>query len=101
MKNAFVLRGMLTLSMSSSLLSGCSGAGDAGVGQQLAGDAPDVFLQACRQCHRPPSPKVHSRYEWPPVIERMQMHMMQQGRRPMTANDRQSILDYLVSHAGR
>lgn len=58
-----------------------------------------VYMRSCSECHAPPLPKVHLATEWPGVIARMQMHIVERSMAPITAADEKVIRDYLVSHA--
>jgi len=66
----------------------------------------------CMQCHNLPGPGMHTAQEWPAVVARMNQRMqMMSGHGMMgmmmgqveapSANELQSILDYLQAHAQR
>ncbi len=63
----------------------------------------------CMQCHNLPGPGMHTAQEWPAVVARMNQRMqMMSGHGMMmgqveapSANELQSLLDYLQAHAQR
>jgi mono/diheme cytochrome c family protein len=84
------------------LLAGCSGGGS-GTGGHTADTAAvqhsGVLGQHCSACHAPPSPKLHSKSEWPSVVARMDMHRMEARMPALTDQQRKQVLAYLESHA--
>ena len=64
------------------------------------GPIPAVVTERCGQCHLPPRRAAHPAKEWPSVVERMQRHIAQKGKRGLTAGERAAILDYLMNGAG-
>lgn len=61
-------------------------------GQRLA-------ARYCSQCHDQPSPRLHTRAEWPAVFARMLDNMQRQQRAFPDRNARHQILDYLQRNA--
>jgi len=59
----------------------------------------NVYASHCSDCHAPPLPSAHPANEWPGVIERMQLHLLERSMAPIHAADRNVLQDYLVSHA--
>lgn len=75
-------------------------------GKQVKRHYPDEHSQAfavyashCSECHAPPLPRVHKASEWPAVVERMKLHMVELRIAPMSADDEITLRNYLVSHA--
>jgi len=58
-----------------------------------------VFARQCSQCHAPPQPTAHIRVEWPNVIARMQLHLVQRSMAPMPEADIAVLRRYLENHA--
>jgi mono/diheme cytochrome c family protein len=86
------------------LLAGCSGSGSGTADHTSKSTATvqqhtGVLGQHCSACHAPPSPKLHSKSEWPSVVARMDMHRMDARMPALTDQERQDVLDYLESHA--
>lgn len=58
-----------------------------------------LFQQICSRCHALPDPKQHTPSEWPAVVERMRSNMLAMGKRVITEQEREEIVDYLAKHA--
>lgn len=55
----------------------------------------------CTQCHKPPSPDLHSSAEWPSVITRMLGHIQANNRMMPDAKEQAEILKFYQTRAGR
>ena len=58
-----------------------------------------IVQAKCSQCHGPPQPSSHTAVEWPGVIDRMQMHRAQKAYTPLTAEEREVLLQYMRTYA--
>ena len=87
------------------LLAGCGSNG--GTADHHAADAASVqsrngvLGKYCSSCHAPPSPKLHSKSEWPGVVARMNLHRVEARMTALTDPERQQVLAYLQSHAAK
>ena len=53
----------------------------------------------CANCHAPPLPTVHDAKEWPNVIYRMEKRRLSHALKPLSEEERATLLDYLKKHA--
>lgn len=83
------------------LLAGCSGSGTSEQPAHVADvqSHHGVLGKYCSVCHAPPSPRLHSKAEWPSVISRMDLHRVEARLPALTDSERQQVLAYLQSHA--
>ena len=83
------------------LLAGCSGCGTSEQPAHVADvqGHHGVLGKCCSVCHAPPSPRLHSKAEWPSVISRMDLHRVEARLPALTDSERQQVLAYLQSHA--
>jgi len=58
-----------------------------------------VYEKNCSECHAPPLPTAHPANEWPGVIERMQLHLVERSMAPIDGTEKRVLRDYLVTHA--
>ena len=58
-----------------------------------------VYARNCSECHAPPLPTAHPANEWPGVIERMQLHLVERSMAPIKDEDKLVLRNYLVSHS--
>lgn len=58
-----------------------------------------LYKETCSQCHGLPDPKIHTGQEWAGVVERMRTNMQLMGKRMITADEKNVIVDYLMKHA--
>lgn len=63
--------------------------------------AAKVYVSKCSQCHVAPLPSAHVATVWPSTIQRMQIHMSQQGVVALTKGELSDIMDYLQENAKR
>jgi cytochrome c5 len=59
-----------------------------------------LFRQTCSLCHALPDPKLHTADEWPGVVGRMRKNMEIMGKRVITDQERDEVLNYLERHGG-
>jgi hypothetical protein len=59
-----------------------------------------LFRQTCSQCHALPDPKLHTADEWSGVVRRMRKNMEIMGKRVITDQERDEVLNYLERHGG-
>jgi len=59
----------------------------------------EVYAHNCSECHAPPLPSAHPANEWPGVIARMQLHLVERSMAPIDPKDMLVVRDYLVAHA--
>ena len=82
------------------LLAGCSGSGTPEKSAHVATvQQHGVLGQYCSECHAPPSPRLHSKSEWPSVLSRMDLHRVEARLPALTPSQRKAVLAYLQSHA--
>jgi Dihaem cytochrome c len=85
------------------LIAGCGGGGSGTTGQAsntaVVQSRNSVLGKYCSACHAPPSPDLHSKSEWPGVVDRMNMHRVEARMSALTDHERQEVLAYLQSHA--
>ena len=62
--------------------------------------AGQLYISRCGQCHQPYHPHALTAAMWEKQVEMMEGKMRQVGLPPLSAEDRQSILDYLSRNAG-
>ena len=60
-----------------------------------------LYVQKCSQCHVAPLPSAHVAVVWPSIVQRMQIHMSQQGKAALSKSDLAMIFDYLQANAKR
>ena len=58
-----------------------------------------TFMHRCGGCHRAPAPSMHRAEGWPPVVQRMEVHIQQAGLLPLSDTSRDEIADFLARHA--
>ena len=63
-------------------------------------DAARTYVQRCGQCHRAYDPRAMTGAMWQTQVELMDTKIRQAGMAPLTANQRDIILDYLTRNAG-
>ena len=63
-------------------------------------DAARTYVQRCGQCHRAYDPRAMTGAMWQTQVELMDTKIRQAGIAPLTAEQRDIILDYLTRNAG-
>ena len=63
-------------------------------------DAARTYVKRCGQCHRAYDPRSMTGAMWQTQVELMDTKIRQARMEPLTANQRQIILDYLTRNAG-
>lgn len=59
-----------------------------------------LYVSKCGNCHTPYNPHELTAQMWDTQITMMEVKMQSAGLPPLTADDRQSILEYLKRNAG-
>jgi len=54
-----------------------------------------VFRRSCLLCHLLPSPKMHTRGDWPVVVARMRVNMRNFGMKEISDDDAAAIVRFL------
>ncbi|HKJ83252.1 MAG TPA: hypothetical protein VJ961_04440 [Mariprofundaceae bacterium] len=82
------------------LIAGCgSGSRTDDTQASASASTADILVQHCSACHAPPSPKLHSKDEWPRVVARMERHRLD-GRLPaLSTQEQDEVVAYLQAHA--
>lgn len=57
------------------------------------------YMNRCMACHAPPAPSLHSREEWPGVVQRMDAAMRAAGTLGLRGEERAAVLRFLERHA--
>jgi hypothetical protein len=60
-----------------------------------------LYLKRCGQCHQPYNPNLMTAAMWAIKLDLMQERMKQTGLAPLTPAERETILKYLTSNAGK
>ena len=60
-----------------------------------------LYRQRCSGCHRLYQPGLLTPEMWQFMLARMDTEFVRLGRRPLSATERRTILDYLNTHAQR
>jgi cytochrome c5 len=55
-----------------------------------------AFGKVCSECHGLPDITVHTKDEWPGVVEKMESNMKEMNKKPPTAAEKSAIVEYLV-----
>jgi mono/diheme cytochrome c family protein len=63
--------------------------------------AAQLYLNRCGQCHQPYNPNLMTPAMWAIKVDLMQERMKQTGLAPLTSAERETILEYLTSNAGK
>jgi hypothetical protein len=63
--------------------------------------AAQLYLKRCGQCHQPYNPNLMTAAMWTIKLDLMQERMKQTGLAPLTSAERETILKYLTSNAGK
>ena len=63
-------------------------------------DAARTYVERCGQCHRAYDPRAMTGAMWQTQVELMDTKIRQAGMEPLTADQRNIILDYLTRNAG-
>jgi hypothetical protein len=63
--------------------------------------AAQLYLKRCGQCHQPYNPNLMTAAMWAIKVDLMQERMKQTGLAPLTSAERETILEYLTSNAGK
>jgi hypothetical protein len=63
--------------------------------------AAQLYLNRCGQCHKPYNPNLMTAAMWAIKVDLMQERMKQTGLAPLTSAERETILKYLTSNAGK
>jgi hypothetical protein len=63
--------------------------------------AAQLYLKRCGQCHQPYNPNLMTATMWTIKLDLMQERMKQTGLAPLTSAERETILKYLTSNAGK
>lgn len=63
-------------------------------------DAARTYVQRCGQCHRAYDPRAMTGAMWQTQVELMDTKIRQAGMEPLTADQRDIILEYLTRNAG-
>jgi hypothetical protein len=58
-----------------------------------------ILVKHCSTCHAPPSPRLHTKEEWPNVVARMEMHRLDARMPALTKSEQDDVLSYLQAHA--
>jgi len=61
--------------------------------------AAQLYRQRCSACHRVYAPSLLTAEMWNVVVARMEQEIRRSGRPPLSADERQRILDYLQKHS--
>jgi hypothetical protein len=59
-----------------------------------------LLQQFCSECHAPPAPSAHTAREWPQVVDRMNQHMVTQGKPAPDREQLRKLIAYLQKNAG-
>jgi cytochrome c5 len=59
-----------------------------------------LLKQFCSECHAPPAPSAHTAREWPQVVDRMNQHMVTQGKPAPDREQLRKLIAYLQKNAG-
>jgi Dihaem cytochrome c len=63
--------------------------------------AAQLYLKRCGQCHQPYNPSLMTAAMWTIKVDLMQERTKQTGLAPLTSDERETILKYLMSNAGK
>ena len=63
--------------------------------------AAQLYVKRCGQCHQAYNPSLMTAAMWAVQVDRMQERMKQIGISPLSADERNTIQDYLSSNAGK
>ena len=63
-------------------------------------DAARTYMKRCGMCHRAYDPRSMTSAMWQTQVELMDTKIRQAGMEPLSADQRQIILDYLTRNAG-
>lgn len=58
-----------------------------------------MLVDRCGRCHGAPNPAVHTAFEWPSVIHRMQNRMSQKGVKVLSDDELATLIAYLQKYA--
>jgi len=58
-----------------------------------------LYRQRCSGCHRLYAPSVLTAEMWKVMVARMEQNIQRSGLPPLSADERQSLLDYLQKHS--
>jgi len=61
--------------------------------------AAQLYTQRCSGCHRLYAPTLLTAEMWQFMVARMEVEFQRRGLRPLPADDKQAILDYLQKHS--
>jgi mono/diheme cytochrome c family protein len=64
-------------------------------------DAAQLYLRKCGQCHQAYNPSQMTAAMWATQVDLMQERMKQTGLAPLTSAERETVLQYLSSNAGK
>ncbi len=59
-----------------------------------------LYMRRCGQCHQPYNPRAMTAAMWEIQVAKMEQKMSQAGLPPLTPDQKQTILDYLLRNAG-
>ena len=62
-------------------------------------DGAKIMVTFCSECHAPPQPSTHMKDEWDNIVQRMQDHRTVKGMPDLSADERRTLISYLVAHA--
>jgi hypothetical protein len=62
--------------------------------------AAQLYKQRCSGCHRVYAPSLLTAEMWKVMVARMEQEIRRSGRSPLSADERQIILDYLQKYSG-
>ena len=88
------------------MLCAACGSGQSSSKQSLhypAADSPAsmLYVKKCGHCHAAPLPTAHVSSVWPGILQRMQIHRVQQGFVALTKDELATINGYLQANAKR
>ncbi len=86
----------LTLILALSILSACHPKGL----PDSASPAAQTYVARCGQCHAPYNPNELTAAMWDTQVTMMEVKIQNAGLPPLSADDRETILDYLKHNAG-
>ena len=58
-----------------------------------------LYQQRCSGCHRPYAPTLLTADMWKVMLARMEQYIQRGGLPPLSADERQSLLEYLQKHS--
>ena len=58
-----------------------------------------LYRKRCSACHRVYAPSILTAEMWKVIVARMEQEIRRSGRPPLSADERQMILDYLQKHS--